>query len=214
MIPGRALSIALTLLGVSVVVLLPIAAIFTAMSGVTPASFWTAISTPRDAAAFRLTFGASFAAALIDVVLGFLIAWVTVRYRFVGRELINAAIDLPFALPPPVSGIAPATLYSSSGWMGAIAGRLRWALIDGILLCAARSVGEFGAVAVVSGNIQGVTETLPLRIGAQYDEYQITAAFATASLLAFFAVIVGAGRYVVRRHVEQRWDENPVSSPG
>jgi sulfate transport system permease protein len=90
----------------------------------------------------------------------------------------------------------------------------RWALIDGILLCAARSVGEFGAVAVVSGNIQGVTETLPLRIGAQYDEYQITAAFATASLLAFFAVIVGAGRYVVRRHVEQRWDENPVSSPG
>jgi sulfate transport system permease protein len=124
MIPGRALSIALTLLGVSVVVLLPIAAIFTAMSGVTPASFWTAISTPRDAAAFRLTFGASFAAALIDVVLGFLIAWVTVRYRFVGRELINAAIDLPFALPPPVSGIALATLYSSSGWMGAIAGRL------------------------------------------------------------------------------------------
>jgi sulfate transport system permease protein len=79
----------------------------------------------------------------------------------------------------------------------------RWALIDGILLCAARSVGEYGAVAVVSGNIQGLTETLPLRIGAQYDEYQVTAAFATASLLACFAVIVGVGRALVRRHLER-----------
>lgn len=124
MIPGRSLSIGLTILGVTVIVLLPIAAIVGAMRGVTPALFWAAISTPRDLAAYRLTFGASFVAAMIDAVLGFLIAWVTVRYRFVGRELLNASIDLPFALPPPVSGIALATLYANDGWIGAITSRL------------------------------------------------------------------------------------------
>jgi sulfate transport system permease protein len=78
----------------------------------------------------------------------------------------------------------------------------RWALIDGILLCAARSVGEFGAVSVVSGHIQGLTETLPLRIEALYDDYQVPAAFASASLLAFFAIAVSLCRYVVRRRLE------------
>jgi sulfate transport system permease protein len=124
LIPGRSLSIGLTLFGVTVIVLLPIAAIVGAMHGVTPALFWAAISTPRDLAAYRLTFGASFAAALIDAVLGFLIAWATIRYRFAGRELLNAAIDLPFALPPPVSGIALATLYAQDGWIGALTNRL------------------------------------------------------------------------------------------
>lgn len=124
MIPGRALSIGLTLLGVTVVVLFPIAAIVAAMHGATPASFWAAISTPRVLAAYRLTFGASLVAALIDGVLGFLIAWAIVRYRFVGRELLNASIDLPFALPPPVSGIALASLYANDGWIGAITNAL------------------------------------------------------------------------------------------
>lgn len=78
----------------------------------------------------------------------------------------------------------------------------RWALVDGMLLCAARAVGEFGAVSVVSGNVRGLTETLPLHIQALYDDYRTTAAFATASLLALFAVAVSLARYLVRRRVE------------
>jgi len=181
MIPGRALSIALTLIGVIVVVLLPIAAIFTAMSGVTPVSFWAAISTPRDLAAFRLTFGASFTAALIDAVLGFLIAWVTVRYRFFGRDLINAAIDLPFALPPPVSGIALATLYSTGGWIGAITSKL------GVPIA---YTGAGVVVALAFVGIPFAVRTLQQAIEALPREFEEASAVLGAGGAATFARVV------------------------
>ena len=162
MIPGRALSIGLTLFGVTLIVLLPIAAIVGAMHGVTPALFWQAISTPRDLAAYRLTFGASFTAALIDAVLGFLIAWVTVRYRFAGRELLNASIDLPFALPPPVSGIALAALYAKDGWIGALASRLGFSIAYtglGVVVALA-----FVGIPFAVRTLQQAIETLPVEL--------------------------------------------------
>ena len=123
MIPGRGLSIGLTLFGVTIVVLLPIAAIVGGLRGIDPATFAQTILSPRVLAAYRLTFGASLIAAIVDAVIGFLIAWVTVRYQFFGRAFLNACIDLPFAIPTPVSGIALATVYANSGWIGSITSR-------------------------------------------------------------------------------------------
>lgn len=123
MIPGRNLSIGLTIFGVTLVVLLPIVAIVGGLQGLDPGSFARAVTTPRVLAAYRLTFGASLVAALADGVIGFFIAWVVVRYRFPGRALLNASIDLPFALPTAVSGIALASLYADNGWIGSLTSR-------------------------------------------------------------------------------------------
>jgi len=82
--------------------------------------FWNAISNPRVLAALRLSFGAALAAAAIDTVFGFIIAWVLVRYRFAGKRLMDALIDLPFALPTAVAGIALSTLYAPTGWIGSL----------------------------------------------------------------------------------------------
>jgi sulfate transport system permease protein len=117
-IPGRNLSIGATLFGVTLIVLLPVAAIFAGLRGVDPATFFAAVTSPRVVAAYRLTFGASFVAALVDALVGFLIAWVVVRYRFAGRAVLDACIDLPFALPTAVSGIALTALYADNGWIG------------------------------------------------------------------------------------------------
>jgi sulfate transport system permease protein len=80
--------------------------------------FWETVTSPRVVASYRLTFGASFAAAIINAVFGLLVAWVLVRYRFAGRKLIDAMVDLPFALPTAVAGIALTTVYAPNGWMG------------------------------------------------------------------------------------------------
>ncbi|MEI8385765.1 MAG: sulfate ABC transporter permease subunit CysT, partial [Nitrosomonadaceae bacterium] len=80
--------------------------------------FWFAVTTPRVMASYRLTFGASFAAALVNAVFGLLVAWVLVRYRFPGKKLIDALVDLPFALPTAVAGIALTALYAGNGWIG------------------------------------------------------------------------------------------------
>jgi sulfate transport system permease protein len=83
-----------------------------------PADFWQAVSEPRVVASYKLTFGASLAAALVNVVFGFIVAWTLVRYRFPGRQLLDALIDLPFALPTAVSGIALTAIFAKTGWLG------------------------------------------------------------------------------------------------
>jgi sulfate transport system permease protein len=80
--------------------------------------FWDVVTTPRVLASYRLTFGASFAAALLNAIFGFLVAWVLVRYSFLGKKLIDALVDLPFALPTAVAGIALTALYAGNGWIG------------------------------------------------------------------------------------------------
>lgn len=107
-----------TILYLSLIVLIPLAGLFAKCAASSWQSFWSTITDPRALASYRLTFGASLAAALINAVFGFVVAWVLVRYRFPGRKILDAMVDLPFALPTAVSGIALTSLYASNGWIG------------------------------------------------------------------------------------------------
>jgi len=117
-LPGFGLTLGCALSYLGLVVLIPLSALFVKAATLTPARFWLSISDARVLAAYRLTFGAAFAAALVNAVFGFLVAWMLVRYDFPGRRLVDAIVDLPFALPTAVSGIALTTIYSSQGWIG------------------------------------------------------------------------------------------------
>ena len=118
--PGFGLSLGFTLFYLSVIVLVPLLALVLRPFEFHLQDFWTAISSPRVVASLRLSFGAALAASVIDTVFGFIIAWVLVRYRFPGKRLMDALIDLPFALPTAVAGIALSTLYAPTGWIGSL----------------------------------------------------------------------------------------------
>jgi sulfate transport system permease protein len=98
--------------------LIPLAAIFIKTSTLTWHQFWHVVDSPRALASYRLTFGASFIAALINLAFGILVAWVLVRYKFPGKALFDSVVDLPFALPTAVAGIALTTIYAPNGWLG------------------------------------------------------------------------------------------------
>jgi len=117
-LPGFGPALGYTVFYLSAIVLLPLAAMFVKAAGLGWASFWETISSPRVVAAYQLTFGASAIAAVINVTFGFIVAWTLVRYSFPGKKLVDAAIDLPFALPTAVSGIALTAIYSRNGWVG------------------------------------------------------------------------------------------------
>jgi len=99
-------------------VLIPLSAAFVKTAALSWPAFWATVTTPRVVASYRLTFGASFAAALLNAIFGLLVAWVLVRYRFPGKKVIDALVDLPFALPTAVAGIALTALYAGNGWIG------------------------------------------------------------------------------------------------
>jgi sulfate transport system permease protein len=107
-----------TILYLSLIVLLPLSAVVHKSATVSWAQFWTTVSSPRVLASYRLSFGASFVGALINMVFGVLLAWVLVRYEFPGRRFADALVDLPFALPTAVAGIALTAVYSKEGWIG------------------------------------------------------------------------------------------------
>ncbi|MGH7499924.1 MAG: sulfate ABC transporter permease subunit CysT [Gemmatimonadales bacterium] len=117
-LPGFGLTLGVTLIYLSVLVLIPLSTLFIKSAGLGPAGFWAAATAPRVMASYRLTFGASFAAAAVNVVFGLLVAWVLTRYRFPGRGIADALVDLPFALPTAVAGITLTTLYAPNGWIG------------------------------------------------------------------------------------------------
>jgi len=117
-LPGFGLSLGITCTYLSLVVLLPLATVFARTSELSGSALWAIVTAPRVMASYRVTFGASFVAALINTVFGLLVAWVLVRYRFPGRRVVDAMVDLPFALPTAVAGIALTTLYASNGWIG------------------------------------------------------------------------------------------------
>jgi sulfate transport system permease protein len=119
-LPGFSLSLGFTLFYLTTLVLIPLLALMIRPVTLGIDGFWAAISTPRVLAALRLSFGTALAAAAIDSVFGFIIAWVLVRYRFAGKSLLDAVIDLPFALPTAVAGIALSTLYAPNGWIGSL----------------------------------------------------------------------------------------------
>jgi sulfate transport system permease protein len=118
-LPGFGLTLGFTILYLSVVVLIPLATLFAEVAGRPPSWLLATLTTPRVLAACGLTFGASLVAATLDVALGLLVAWALVRYRFPGRRLADALVDLPFALPTAVAGIALTTLYAPTGLLGA-----------------------------------------------------------------------------------------------
>lgn len=243
-IPGRSLALGVTLTLVAAVVIVPLASLVLALHGVTAATFSHAVLAPRALAAFRLTIGSALAASIVDVGAGLFVAWVLVRHRFPGRAGLDSLVDIPFALPPAVTGITLAVLYSAHGAFGgwleahglhvaytqlgiAIAltfvafpfvvrtvqeplaqlpaalseaaaslGAGEWtifrrvtlpllapALLTAFTLALARTLGEYGSVIFIAGNIPGRTEIAPLLIVTRLEEYDYVGAAAIAVVL-------------------------------
>jgi sulfate transport system permease protein len=118
LLPGFRLTMGFTVLYLSLVVLIPLAALALKSSGLTPIQFWDTVTAPRVLASYRISLLTAFSAALVNLVFGVLLAWVLVRYRFPGKRLIDGLIDMPFALPTAVAGIALTTIYAPNGWIG------------------------------------------------------------------------------------------------
>src|SRR5437016_4984484 len=262
-LPGYRLSLGYTLFYLSFLVFIPLTACFLKASSLSFAQFWNAVWTERARAAYRLTFGASLAAAALNVVLGGLLAWVLARYEFPGKRVFDSLIDLPFALPTAVAGLVYSNLYVPNGWLGrwltplgiegaysrlaivlvltfiglpfvvravqpvlasfepeaeeaaALMGASRWqtfwrvvlpalypALITGFALAFARSLGEYGSVVFVSGNMPFKTEIAPVLIVARLEEF----AYAEATAIAVVLLVISFAVLVVVNLLE-RWSK-------
>jgi sulfate transport system permease protein len=243
-LPGFGLTLGFTLTYLGLLVLIPLTGLFVRSASMSFGELLAAIGSPRALASYRLSFGASFAAASVNAVFGLILAWVLVRYRFPGRSLVDALVDLPFALPTAVAGITLTTLLAKNGWIGsrfeplgieiaytplgvtialafiglpfvvrsvqpvledlepeleeaaASLGASRWhtfrrvlfptlwpALATGFALAFARSVGEYGSVVFISGNMPMKTEIAPLLIVTQLEQWDYAAATAIAATL-------------------------------
>jgi sulfate transport system permease protein len=117
-LPGFGPALGFTIFYLALIVLFPLAGLFLKTGQYSWAEFWGVVTSPRVLASLRLSFGASFAGALINLPFGLLVAWVLVRYDFAGKKIVDAIVDLPFALPTAVAGIALTTIYSPTGWIG------------------------------------------------------------------------------------------------
>lgn len=119
-LPGYRLTLGYSLFYLTLLILIPLAATFAKTFTMTWPDFWAAVTSDRVMASYRLTFGVAFLAGLINMVFGLLVAWVLVRYAFPGKKLVDALVDLPFALPTAVAGIALTAVYSKHGWLGSV----------------------------------------------------------------------------------------------
>lgn len=252
-LPGFGLSFGIMMTMLSIVVLLPIAALLGRGLMIGPADLWDMVNSRRIWSALSLSFRAALIASLFNLVFGLMLAWVLVRYRFWGRRFIDAAVDLPFALPTAVAGIALTALYAPNGVFGqalaplglqvaytevgiwvalvfiglpfvvrtvqpvieelepdleevsatlgahraytlrrVILPTLTPALLTGFALALARSVGEYGSVIFIAGNIPNLTEIAPLLIVIRLEEYNYDAAAAIgiAMLVISFAMLL------------------------
>jgi sulfate transport system permease protein len=250
LLPGFGLSMGISLFYLTLIILLPLAAMLLKVAGMGFPEFWRIISSNRALAAYRVTFSSAFIATIINGVVGLLLAWVLTRYRFPGRRILDALVDLPFALPTAVAGLVLVTLFADTGWygqflepngikvnytqLGIIAamtftsipfvvravqpvleevdidfenvaktlGATRWqvftriiwptilpAFIGGCVLSFARSLGEFGAVVFIAGNLPGMTEIVSLLIFIRLDEYNYEGAAALAFVLLVVAFL-------------------------
>lgn len=238
-LPGFGLTLGFAIFYFSLVVLIPLSGLFVKTSTLSWPQFWDIITHHRAMASYQLTFGASLVGALINGLFGSIIAWVLVRYRFPGRGLVDALVDLPFALPTAVAGITLAAIYSSNGWIGryleplgikvaftplgvlialtfiglpfvvrtvqpvlqdldkeveeaaTTLGANRWqtfravivpelwpALLTGMAMAFARSVGEYGSVIFIAGNMPLKSEITPLLIMTKLEQYDYSGATA------------------------------------
>ena len=117
-LPGFGLTMGLTLTWLSVIILIPLAGLFLKTFELSPGQFWDILTSRRTLNALKLSFGLSFAAACVNLVMGTIIVWALVRYRFPGRRLFDAIVDIPFALPTAVAGVALTQLFAQKGWLG------------------------------------------------------------------------------------------------
>ncbi|MBF4435225.1 sulfate/thiosulfate ABC transporter permease CysT [Vibrio anguillarum] len=243
-LPGFGISLGTSLFFVSLVLLLPASGLIMQTSQMSLTEYWQVVADPRVLASYKVTVGAALIASLFNGLLGLLLAWVLVRYDFYGKRILDALVDLPFALPTAVAGITLATLYSSNGWVGSVLGELgikvaytplgivvamaftsipfvvrtvqpvleeiskeeeeagmtlgasdsavfwkvimpsiRPALLVGIALSFTRSLGEFGAVIFIAGNMPYVSEITSLMIFVRLQEFDFPAASAIASIV-------------------------------
>jgi sulfate transport system permease protein len=248
-LPGFGLTLGYTILYLSLIVLIPLSATFLRSTELGLERFIEVVTAPRVLASLQLSFGASLLAALLNGVFGFIVAWVLVRHDFPGRKLVDALVDLPFALPTAVAGIALTALYAPNGWLGSLLeplgikvaftplgivvalafiglpfvvrtlqpvlaeldrelehaahglGATGWdtfrlvvfptlwpALLTGCALAFSRSVGEYGSVIFIAGNLPMVSEIAPLMIMTRLEQYEYaeaTAIAVTMLLLSF-----------------------------
>nr|WP_275450173.1 sulfate ABC transporter permease subunit CysT [Gottschalkia acidurici] len=250
-IPGFGLTLGFTVLYISFLVLIPISMVFLNTANMGWEKFIQVATEPRVLDSFRVSFGAAFIASLVNVVFGFLLAWVLVRYDFPGKQIIDALVDLPFALPTAVAGITLATLYAEEGWIGkylslfgikvsftflgivvalifvgfpfiirtvqpvlinldkeleeaaASLGATRFqtftkviipevlpALITGFSLAFSRTLGEYGSVIFIAGNMPMKTEISPLIIMTKLEQYDYTGATAVAAIMLVISFIL------------------------
>jgi len=243
-LPGFGLSFGLTAFYLGLIILLPIAALLLKAGSLSPSEFWAVISSRRAVSTYRLTVSSAFYATIFNALLGFLLAWILTRYEFRGRRVLDALIDLPFALPTAVAGIALTALLSRNGaigqWLeplglkiayaqpgiviamaftslpfvvrtvqpvleeleteveeaGHILGANDWqlfsrviwpavlpAFLSGASLAFARSLGEFGAVVFIAGNLPNRTEITALLTLIRIEEYDYPGAAALASVI-------------------------------
>ncbi|MGG0741336.1 sulfate ABC transporter permease subunit CysT [Niallia taxi] len=247
-LPGFGLSLGYTMLYISILVILSLFMIFFNTTKMGWSDFWDTVLDPRVVASYKLSFGASFTAALINVVFGVLLAWVLVRYPFPGKRIVDGLVDLPFALPTAVAGIALTTLYAPNGWIGSLLGfkvaftpigvtialtfiglpfvvrmvqpvlqnlereveeassslgasrlqtftrvifpELLPSILAGFTLAFARSLGEYGSVVFIAGNMPMKTEITPLLIITKLEQYDYTGATAIASVMLFVSFLL------------------------
>lgn len=250
-LPGFNLAIGFTLLYLSLIVLIPLSSLIFKTVTLGWGGFWEVATNERVLASLRVTFVASFAAAVLNAIFGLVIAWVLVRYTFPGKRLVDALVDLPFALPTAVAGITLAMLYAPNGWIGhyfaehdikiaytplgivvaltfiglpfvvrtvqpvladveaeieeaaASLGASRWdvfrrvifpsiypALLTGFALAFARSIGEYGSVIFIAGNMPFISEIAPLLIVAKLEQYDYAGATAIALLMLIISFVL------------------------
>jgi len=252
-LPGFGLTLGFALFYFSLIVLIPLSGLFFKTSTLTWEQFVHTVTEPRALASYRLTFGASFLGALGNGFFGSVVAWVLVRYRFPGRSIVDALVDLPFALPTAVAGITLTAIYSANGWIGQVIeplglkvaftplgvlvaltfiglpfvvrtvqpvlqdldkeveeaattlGANRWqtiravimpelwpALLTGMAMAFARSVGEYGSVIFIAGNMPLKSEITPLLIMTKLEQYDYAGATAlgVVMLVASFLLVL------------------------
>jgi sulfate transport system permease protein len=180
-LPGFNLALGLTVLYLSLIVLIPLSAAFIRTAALSWPEFWAMVTTPRVVASYRLTFSASLAAALVNAVFGLLVAWVLVRYRFPGKQIVDALVDLPFALPTAVAGIALTALYAGNGWIG------RWFEPFGVKI-AFTPLGVFVALTFIG--LPFVVRTVQPVLEDVESELEEAAATLGASRLQTFARVI------------------------
>lgn len=194
-LPGFGPALGYTIFYLSIIVLIPLSALLFKSATLTWPEFVAAVASPRVLASYRVTFGAALLAAGVNALFGLLVAWVLVRYDFPGKRLLDALVDLPFALTLGASGLPTCFRVTLPN--------VKWGVLYGVILCNARAMGEFGAVSVVSGHVRGSTNTIPLQVEILYNEYNYAAAFAVASLLALLALVTLVVKSVAEWKVRQ-----------